>query len=122
MRIGVHLGEARATGNDYYGLAVNQTARLRSVAHGGQTVLSRVAAAMARAPPCGMRGSTSLGYHRLRDFPRLEEVFQAAAVGARDSFPPLRTGATRSPAVLAVVLVDICGASDGGTLGPGQSM
>jgi hypothetical protein len=103
VRVGVHLGEARATGNDYYGLAVNQTARLRSVAHGGQTVLSRAAAAIAEptlAPGVRLR---SLGYHRLRDFPRLEEVFQAAAVGARDSFPPLQTGATRSPAVLAVV-------------------
>ena len=61
----------------------------------------------------------SLGHHRLRDFPRLEEVFQAAAIDARDSFPPLRTGATRSPAVLAVVFVDICGASKATRATPG---
>jgi hypothetical protein len=39
----------------------------------------------------------SLGYRRLR--------------GAHDSFPPLRTGATRSQAVLAVVLHDLLGAA-----------
>jgi class 3 adenylate cyclase len=119
VRVGVHLGEARATGNDYYGLAVNQTARLRSVAHGGQTVLSRAAAAIAEPTLAAGVRLRSLGYHRLRDFPRIEEVFQATAVGARDSFPPLRTGATRSPAVLAVVLVDICGASAAARSGPG---
>ena len=70
VRVGVHLGEARATGNDYYGLAVNQTARLRSVAHGGQTVLSRVAAAIAEPTLAAGVRLRSLGYHRLRDFPR----------------------------------------------------
>ena len=110
VRIGVHVGEAHATGDDYYGVAVNQTARLRSAAHGGQTVVSRAAAAVAEPALGGRVQLKSLGHHRLRDFPRLEEVFQAAAIDARDSFPPLRTGATRSPAVLAVVSVDICGA------------
>ena len=39
---GVHAGEASPSEDDYYGIAVNQAARLRGVAHGGQTVVSSV--------------------------------------------------------------------------------
>ena len=53
----------------------------------------------------------SLGHHRVRDFPHVEEIFQASLPGRDDTFPPLRTGSTRGPAVMAVVLVDICRAS-----------
>ena len=43
LRIGVHTGEAqlRDEGN-YAGPTINRTARLRDLAHGGQTVLSGV--------------------------------------------------------------------------------
>jgi class 3 adenylate cyclase len=53
IRIGVHAGEADPSTDDYYGVAVNQAARLRSVAHGGQTVVSHVAASLARTPLSG---------------------------------------------------------------------
>ena len=43
LRIGVHTGEVqlRDEGN-YVGATVNRTARLRDLAHGGQTVLSGI--------------------------------------------------------------------------------
>jgi class 3 adenylate cyclase len=50
----------------------------------------------------------SLGHHRIRDFPGLEEVFQVSAPGAGDRFPPLATGETSAPALLAVALIDVC--------------
>ena len=110
LRIGVHAGEGEPAVDDYYGVAVNQAARLRAVASGGQTLLSSVTAALARSalpPEVRLR---SLGHHRIRDFAALEEVFQAWPAGTDARFPPLDTGETRAPAVLTVVFVDVCDA------------
>jgi class 3 adenylate cyclase len=110
VRVAVHVGEAEPSLADYYGLVVNQTARLRTAAHGGQTLLSRTAAALAQPALGSEVRLTSLGYHRVRDFARLEEVFEAQAHDPERTFPPLRTGESRGPALLSVVLVDVCGA------------
>src|SRR5262249_4940350 len=40
VRIGLHTGEAELRDHDYYGSAVNRCARLRSIGHGGQILLS----------------------------------------------------------------------------------
>ena len=41
LRIGVHTGEVQLRDDDnYIGPTINRTARLRNLAHGGQTVLS----------------------------------------------------------------------------------
>src|SRR6516165_9292447 len=40
VRMGVHTGVAELREGDYYGSSVNRAARLMSVAHGGQTVMS----------------------------------------------------------------------------------
>src|SRR3954464_10234594 len=40
VRIGIHTGEADLRDGDYYGSAVNRCARLRSIGHGGQVLLS----------------------------------------------------------------------------------
>src|SRR5437867_13337163 len=40
VRMALHTGEADLREGDYYGSAVNRCARLRAIAHGGQTVLS----------------------------------------------------------------------------------
>src|SRR5574341_2188630 len=40
VRMALHTGEADLRDGDYYGSAVNRCARLRSVAHGGQTLIS----------------------------------------------------------------------------------
>jgi class 3 adenylate cyclase len=108
VRIGVHAGEANPSADDYYGVAVNQTARLRGVAHGGQTVVSSVVAALARTALSAKVHLKSLGHHRLRDFPKLEEIFQATIPGVDDAFPPLRTGASGAPAMMAIAVVDVC--------------
>src|SRR5262249_45683199 len=53
VRIAVHTGEADLRAHDYYGPAVNRCARLRGVAHGGQTLLSQATCELARGslPP-----------------------------------------------------------------------
>ena len=40
VRIGVHTGEATATGDHYVGLAVHRAARICDAGHGGQVLLS----------------------------------------------------------------------------------
>ena len=54
LRIGVHTGEIqlRDEGN-YIGPTINRTARLRDLAHGGQTVLSGATEAAGGRPATG---------------------------------------------------------------------
>jgi class 3 adenylate cyclase len=113
VRAAVHLGEIDPADGDYYGVPVNQTARLRSLAHGGQTVVSHAATRLAEGGLDKRVCLRSLGHHRVRDFPQLQEVFQATAAGASAEFPPLRTDGNRPTSLLAVVVVDVCGASRG---------
>jgi len=110
-RIAIHVGEVDAIADDYYGTAVNQTARLRAAAHGGQLVASHVTALLAEPSIADRVALRSLGYHRIRDFPHLEEVFQASRLGDDRSFPPLRIGETHGPALMAITVIDICGAT-----------
>ena len=44
VRVALHAGEAQLREGDYFGPSVNRAARLRSLARGGQTLLSRAAA------------------------------------------------------------------------------
>src|SRR5262249_44769590 len=48
IRMGVHTGEADLRDGDYYGSTVNRCARLRAIAHGGQTLLSSATAQLVR--------------------------------------------------------------------------
>ncbi len=108
VRIALHVGEASAIGDDYYGVPVNQTARLRAIAHGGQTVVSSVMALLARPALADRVVLRSLGHHRVRDFPRLEEVFQASSPTDARTFPALHSRDTHGPALMAVAMADIC--------------
>jgi predicted ATPase/class 3 adenylate cyclase/DNA-binding CsgD family transcriptional regulator len=105
LRIGVHTGEIqlRDEGN-YIGPTINRTARLRDLAHGGQTVLSGVTEAIVVDHlPVGA-SLTDLGSHELRGLPRPERVMQLCHPDNRNEFPPLRTSkatvAQRLPAQL----------------------
>jgi predicted ATPase/class 3 adenylate cyclase/DNA-binding CsgD family transcriptional regulator len=105
LRIGVHTGEVqlRDEGN-YAGPTINRTARLRDLAHGGQTVLSGATEDMVvDRLPLGA-WLTDLGTHQLRDLPRPERVVQLCHPDLRNDFPPLRTpksvGAHNLPAQL----------------------
>ncbi len=91
VRMGLHTGECEERGGDYFGPAVNRTARLQSIAYGGQVVLSRSTADLVRdhLPP-GMQ-LVDLGSHRLKDIERPEEVSQLTMEGVPSEFPPLRS-------------------------------
>ena len=88
-RIGIHTGEAEVRDGDYYGSAVNRCARLRSIGHGGQILLSALTTGLIRdSLPAGAR-LVDLGEHRLRDLNRTERVYQLLADGLPTDFPPL---------------------------------
>jgi predicted ATPase/class 3 adenylate cyclase len=89
VRMALHTGEADLREGDYYGAAVNRCARLRGLAHGGQTLLSMVTARLAHDDlPDGV-GLRDMGEHRLKDLSRPEQVYQLLAPGLTDEFPPL---------------------------------
>src|SRR3954470_727003 len=92
LRIGVHTGDVqlRDEGN-YIGPTINRTARLRDLAHGGQTVLSGATEPLVIDQlPDGVT-LTDLGIHPLRDLPRPERVIQLCPPDLHNDFPPLRT-------------------------------
>jgi predicted ATPase/class 3 adenylate cyclase/DNA-binding CsgD family transcriptional regulator len=105
LRIGLNTGEIqlRDEGN-YIGPTINRTARLRDLAHGGQTVLSGATESMVIDHLPADTWLTDLGTHALRDLPRPERVVQLCHPDIRNEFPPLRTsdvvGAQRLPSPL----------------------
>jgi predicted ATPase/class 3 adenylate cyclase/DNA-binding CsgD family transcriptional regulator len=95
LRIGVHAGQVqmRDEGN-YAGPTINRTARLRDLAHGGQTVLSGATEQLVVDWLPDDAWLIDLGVHPLRDLPRPERVVQLCHPDMRNEFPPLRTAKT----------------------------
>ena len=90
LRIGVHTGEVQLRQEDnYIGPTINRTARLRNLAHGGQTVLSSTTAALVVDTLPADVWLTDLGVHELRGFARPERVVQLCHPDLRNEFPPL---------------------------------
>jgi class 3 adenylate cyclase len=89
VRVGLHTGEADLRSSGYYGVAVNRTARIRSLGHGGQILLSQVTRALVRDALPGGVGLRSLGAHMLRGLERPEEVFQVLHPHLPFDFPAL---------------------------------
>ena len=92
VRIGIHSGYPTSTAQNYVGLDVNTTARICSVGHGGQIVVSsNTREAVKATDPEGVR-FVALGSHHLRGVPAPVTLFQIGATGLSSRFPPLRTG------------------------------
>ncbi len=82
IRMGLHTGEAAERDGDYFGPAVNRTARLMAAGHGGQVLIS--ASAVELVADLELR---NLGEHRLRDLGSPTTIWQVGI----EEFPPLRT-------------------------------
>ncbi len=90
-RAALDVGAAEARDGDYFGPPLNRAARLLDAAHGGQTLVSEVLAALAGgalAPDAALR---SLGRHRFKGLSRPQEIFQLTHPALPDGFPPLRS-------------------------------
>ncbi|MGB8361441.1 MAG: NB-ARC domain-containing protein, partial [Acidimicrobiia bacterium] len=95
VRMALHTGAADLQLGDYYGTAVNRAARLRAIAHGGQTIISASTWELVRDTlPAGL-SARDLGAHVLKDLNRPEHVYQLDVEGLEGQFPPLASlGAT----------------------------
>jgi predicted ATPase/class 3 adenylate cyclase/DNA-binding CsgD family transcriptional regulator len=92
LRIGLHFGEAKLSGeNNYVGPAVNRAVRLRDLAHGGQTVMSGTTHDLVADNLPADAWLVDLGSHRLRDLARPERVSQLCHPDLAVEFPPLRS-------------------------------
>jgi len=91
LRIGLHAGEASERNGDYFGPAVNRVARLMSIGHGGQVLLSGVTRDLAsRDLPTGV-SLIDLGSHLLKGLAEPEHIWQLAIEGLPTQFPPLKS-------------------------------
>ena len=97
VRVAVHTGLAQAREGDFFGPALNRTARLLAIGHGGQVLASSATAELTRDDLGNGLTLVDQGEHRLRDLDRPERVFQLVGVGLTASFPPLRSEANGEP-------------------------
>src|SRR5436190_11239319 len=91
VRCGMHSGVDERRDNDFFGIGVNRAARIMSVAHGGQVLLSQaVAALVGDRMPEGV-SLRDLGSVRLRDLASPERLYQVVHPQLRQAFPALRS-------------------------------
>ena len=88
VRMGVHAGDAEERNGDFYGMTLNRCARIMDAGHGGQVLLSSVAAALHGGDV------VDLGEHLLKGVTEPERIWQLGTT----TFPALRV-ATRKSAV-----------------------
>jgi predicted ATPase/class 3 adenylate cyclase len=91
VRCGLHAGVDEHRDNDFFGGTVNRAARITSVAHGGQVLLSQAVAVLVRDRlPAGV-ALRDLGSVRLRDLASPEQIYQVVHPRLRADFPALRS-------------------------------
>src|SRR5579871_66978 len=88
VRMALHTGRAEPRRGDYYGNDVNRCARLRSLAHGGQVLLSEVTARVVESELPADATLQNLGLYRLRGLTEPERVFQLNYSALAGEFPP----------------------------------
>lgn len=91
VRCGLHLGTVERRNDDYFGNPVNRTARLMSVAHGGQILVSQAVADEVNARLPERVELHDLGNVRLKDLATPERVYQVLHPDLRQDFPALRS-------------------------------
>ena len=91
VRVALHTGTADERDSDYFGPAVNRVARLLSIGHGGQTLLSGVMHDLVLGSLPSRVSLRDLGEHRLKDLSRPEYVYQLVAPDLASEFPALRS-------------------------------
>ncbi|WP_155769588.1 LuxR family transcriptional regulator [Mycobacterium asiaticum] len=113
LRIGLHSGEVQLRDDaNYVGPTINRTARVRDLAHGGQTVLTAATEQLVvdHLPPGAWL--TDLGSHQLRDLTRPERILQLCHPDLRTDFPPLRSSNSAVTPLLPTPLTRFVGRGD----------
>lgn len=105
VRMGLHTGEPFPTEHGYAGMPVHRAARICTLAHGGQTLLSRAIAGIVDDEQIEGVRLRDLGEHSLKDFDRPERIAQLEIDGLTTVFPPLRTVEQQIPLTGTVTVV-----------------
>src|SRR5688572_17947862 len=96
VRMGLHTGEPRPTGERYVGFGVHRAARIGAVGHGGQVLLSNATRELVEDEAHGV-AVRELGTYRLKDIDRPERLYQLDIEGLQIEFPPLRAEKVAEP-------------------------
>ena len=109
VRMGLHTAEPHQWEEGYVGVGVHRAARICSVGHGGEVLLSRSTAGLIDDEDLPGIGLRDLGAHRLKGLDRLERIFQLVIDGLPSEFPPLRTveGAGLATETLVILFGDM---------------
>jgi len=94
VRMGLHTGEAELREGDYYGSSLNRAARIMSIGHGGQVLLSETTAQLVGEHLPADQQLRDLGNHQLKGLLRPERIFQLVIPDLQADFPPLSSIAT----------------------------
>jgi predicted ATPase/class 3 adenylate cyclase len=108
VRIALHTGEAELRDGDYYGSTVNRTARLRSLAHGGQTLITHITNDLVRDTIPDGANLRDLGEHKLKDLKLPEHIFQVIPTDLAEDFPVLAAQGS-PPTTLPSILTSFIG-------------
>ena len=95
VRMAVHVGTAERREGDYFGPALNRVARLLSLGHGGQVLVTSSASELIAAERENRHTLRHLGAHPLDDPLQPVDVHQVDVPGLPHEFPPLRTTENR---------------------------
>jgi class 3 adenylate cyclase len=105
VRMGLHTCEPHLSGQSYVGVGVHRAARICTLGHGGQVLLSRSTAGIADDEEIAGVNARDLGEQALKDFDRPERVYQLVVYGLPSEFPPLRGAWQQAPLAGTVTIV-----------------
>ncbi len=106
VRMALHTGEADLRERDYYGVAVNRCARLRSLAQGGQILLSSLTRSLVHDVLPDGAALVALGARELRDLAEPEYVYQLTHPALPAPLPaPTEEALTHNPSHFLTSLV-----------------
>ena len=91
VRMALHAGPAERRDEDFFGPTINRLARLLSIGHGGQVLLSESAAVLARPSLPPQTDLRDMGRHRLKDLDAAEAVSMLVHAELGDDFPALKS-------------------------------
>ncbi|HXW76650.1 MAG TPA: adenylate/guanylate cyclase domain-containing protein [Candidatus Eremiobacteraceae bacterium] len=89
VRMGIHAGTAVERDSDYFGPTVNRVARLMSIGHGGQVLVSEAVHDAFGDRLLAGASFVDLGIRRLKDLMQPERVWQVTVEGLPAEFAPL---------------------------------
>ena len=91
VRMALHAGPAERRDDDFFGPTINRLARLLSIGHGGQVLLSESAVGLVRSDLPPSAELRDMGRHRLKDLDAPEAVSMLLHEALGSEFPALKS-------------------------------